>query len=63
MEVANIRQLLTMEELRIFESGRSSVAAFDRWRHSELVPNRGQHHMKRKYAGTAAAAAPDGPPK
>ena len=38
VEVSAIQQRLTMEERRIFDGGRASVAAFDRWRHSDLVP-------------------------
>ena len=57
VEVSAIQQRLTMEERRIFDGGRASVAAFDRWRHSDLVP---QHRrllpQKRKLRqGTDAA--------
>jgi len=38
VEVSAIQQRLTLEERRIFDGGRASVAAFDRWRHSDLVP-------------------------
>ena len=57
VEVATIRSLLTVEELVIFEAGRSAVAAFDRWRHSDLVPNRGPTQIKRKFAPTSSSNA------
>lgn len=57
VEVATIRSLLTVEELLIFEAGRSAVAAFDRWRHSDLVPNRGPTQLKRKFAGTSGSSS------
>ena len=48
VEVSSIQQRLTMEERRIFDGGRASVAAFDRWRHSDLVPHRRLVPQKRK---------------
>ena len=38
VEVSSIQQRLTLEERRIFDGGRAAVAAFDRWRNSDLVP-------------------------
>jgi hypothetical protein len=54
-EVSAIQQRLTVEERRIFDGGRASAAAFDRWRNSDLVPARRVAPLKRKLAATADA--------
>ena len=60
VELASIRALLTIEEQRIFESALASVAAFERWRNSELVPYRRPNRMKRKFAASMSGGVATG---